>query len=292
MTDMQSVLNARIKGQEDPINAICNLLGRARYGMRFPDHPVASMIFLGPTGVGKTETVLLFTEYLFGPGHLARFNMSDYKSDNALDKMLGTPSTKGIFEILHRETGGAGTLLWDELEKANPLVLDQLLQILDTGRITVASGTVLDLNRYVFAATSNVGSRELMETEQGNPGLIRDRAENAALKTLKPEILGRFDLLTTFNKLSEECKSDIVRLHTDVVLQVMRQLGHHITVTQRLLDRIKTEGYTERFGARPIRRKAKEIIGDAIRSTGGERISGTLDYNPKTREVGFYVGRT
>lgn len=278
MTKLEQFLQDSIIGQDHVLEEIATLIECALKGMRYPEQPIASILSLGPTGVGKTETVLLASNYCFGPGHLARFDMSEYMTEATIDKLLGGRH-QGVFEALYDQTRGTGVILFDEIEKAHTLILNVFLQILSAGRITLAGGKTLDLTNYVVFATSNIGGRQLMASTSDHH-LNREEAIDAALNVLLPEIMGRFDLLAGYSKLSDQSKKVITRIHVANCIMIFSQLGYPLGITQRAIDYIESEGYTERFGARPIRRKAMDIISRAVNDSGLTK--GTVDYDVTT----------
>ena len=166
LRSLRSVLESRIIGQREALDDITALLSRALCGCRYPGRPIASILFLGPTGVGKTETARIFTEHLFGEeSKLVRLDMSEYMTLHSIDILRGShQSERGLFGYYYDHSSGCGTLLFDEIEKAHPLIMDLFLQILSAARFTLATGETLDLSNYVVVAASNIGSRMLMES--------------------------------------------------------------------------------------------------------------------------------
>ncbi len=287
---LESYLRSKIVGQNDVLKEFCALMDRSISGFRYPDQPIASVLMLGPTGVGKTASAILAAEHLFGKDGLGRFDMSEYMTVETIDKLLGSPGHPGIFEIHYESTGCQGFMLFDELEKAHTLILDVLHQILSAGRVTLSGGKTLDLTAYVIAATSNLGGRVLMDSKFADRDTIVDRARREALKVLRPEIFARFELKAVFNKLDYEATDEITRIHVDQCLSIAGDLGHCISITEKAIQSIRAEGYDERFGARPIRNRAMEVIGNAVlkaQNITPGRISGLLDYDPKTASYGI-----
>ncbi len=285
---LEEKLNENIIGQKPVIKDICALLGRAMEGFRYPDEPIASILSLGGTGTGKTASIIIACDYLFGSDRLARFDMSEYQTRDGLNKMLGGED-KAIFEILYEQTGGKGIILFDEIEKAYTLVLDILLQILSAGRITISGGRVLDLRNYIVWCTSNIGALELMDSQTIREDNIARRVSNAALEHLRPEILNRFNLLAPYNKLGDNSTLAITQLHVGKCLEIAEAMGHKVTVHDRCVQYIRTLGYSEAFGARPIKREAMRIIGDSIleQQNGSRVVSGEIDYDFSTGRYGI-----
>jgi len=244
------------------------------------------MLLLGPTGVGKTETALLFTEHLFGSDKLVRLDMSEFMNQGALSILVGDRvGERGLFGCYYDRSGGSGTLLFDELEKAHPLVMDIFLQILSAGRFTLASGETLDLSNYVVVATTNIGSRVLMESRSTDRETLVRRTLQAGTSELRPETYARFDLHAVFNKLSYDVLKDIAAVHLAKTLQLINRQGHSVIVGPGVLEYIQREGYSEKFGARPMQNAAMRTIGDvvaqAMLSDSGRTIRGTISYNSR-----------
>src|SRR5246127_2321688 len=209
---------------------IVSLLQRAFCRFRFPGRPTASMLFLGPTGVGKTETVNLFTQHLFGSEEkLVRLDMSEYMTLDSVGILRGqNQNERGLFGHYYDRSRRSGTLLFDEIEKAHPLILDVFLQILSAGRFTVATGETLDLNNYIVVATSNVGSRVLMESRSTDRETLIRRTVLAGTTHFRPETFARFDLQCVFNKLDYESLKQIGELHSAKCLELINWLGHDV----------------------------------------------------------------
>src|SRR5271166_583095 len=196
-------LGANILGQDEVLSDIVSLLQRSFCGLCFPGRPVASMLFLGPTGVGKTETANLFTQHLFGSeDKLVRLDMSEYMTVDSIKVLRGeNTSDRGLFGHYYDRSQRRGTLLFDEIEKAHPLIVDVFLQILSAARFTIATGETLDLSNYVVVATSNIGSRMLMESRSTDRETLIRRAIQAGTTEMRPETFARFDGQYVFAKL-------------------------------------------------------------------------------------------
>jgi len=197
-------------------------------GCRYRGRPIASMLFLGPTGVGKTETARIFTEHLFGEeSKLVRLDMSEYMTLYSIDILRGShQSERGLFGHYYDRSSGSGTLLFDEIEKAHPLIMDLFLQILSAARLTLATGETLDLSNYIVIATSNIGSRMLMESRSSDRETLVRRTLAAGTNEMRPEIFARFDLHCVFNKLDYLTLKRIAELH------VRQALGQRVRVLQ------------------------------------------------------------
>jgi ATP-dependent Clp protease ATP-binding subunit ClpA len=283
-------LGANILGQDAVIAGIVGLLRRAFCGLRFPDRPVASMLFLGGTGTGKTASCLLFTEHLFGSKEkLVRLDMSELMNQSALDLLVGNRvGERGLFGHYFDRSGGSGTLLFDEIEKAHPLVMDIFLQILSAGRFTLATGETLDLSNYVVVATSNIGSRMLLESRSTDRETLERRTIQAGTNEMRPETLARFDLHAVFGKLDFLTLRRIGDLHTQKALSIINGQGHEITVEPGVIEFVQREGYSERFGARPMQNSAMRILGDVVATellrNGGYPVSGTIRHDKRSNK--------
>jgi ATP-dependent Clp protease ATP-binding subunit ClpB len=290
LNTLEDFLRSNILGQAEPLSEIASLLQRSLCGLRLPGRPVASMLMLGPTGVGKTETALLFTQHLFGSEEkLVRFDMSEFMNQSALNILVGNRvGERGLFGHYYDRSGGSGTLLFDELEKAHPLVMDIFLQILSAGRFTLASGETLDLSNYVVVATTNIGSRVLMESRSTDRETLVRRTLQAGTSELRPETYARFDLHAVFNKLYYEVLKDIAAVHLAKILGLINQQGHSVIVGPGVLEYIQREGYSEKFGARPMQNSAMRTIGDVIArgmlSDSGRPMRGTISYDSRSNK--------
>jgi ATP-dependent Clp protease ATP-binding subunit ClpA len=200
LNTLRQALASLILGQDEAIADIVSLLQRALCGCRYPGRPIVSMLLLGPTGVGKTETVRIFTKHLFcEESKLVRLDMSEYMTLGSIDILRGShQSERGLFGYYHDRSAGSGTLFFDEIEKAHPLIMDLFLQILSAARFTLANGETLDLSNYIVVATSNIGSRMLMESRSSDRETLVKRTLAAATSEMRPETFARFDLHCVF----------------------------------------------------------------------------------------------
>src|SRR6266446_6615231 len=231
LRSLPDALESRIIGQREAFADITALLSRALCGCRYRGRPIASMLFLGPTGVGKTETVRIFTEHLFGEENkLVRLHMSEYMTLDSIDILRGArQGERGLFGYYYDRSSGSGTLLFDEIEKAHPLIMDLFLQILSAARFTLANGETLDLSKYIVVATSNIGSRMLMESRTNCRETLVRRTLAAGMSEMRPETFARFDLHCVFNKLDYLTLKRIAGLHVRQALQIINAQGHRIT---------------------------------------------------------------
>jgi ATP-dependent Clp protease ATP-binding subunit ClpB len=286
-------LRSNILGQDEVLNDIVSLLRRSFCKIRFAGRPVASMLFLGGTGTGKTESSLLFTRHLFGSEEkLVRLDMSEFMNRNAVGVLIGERvGERGLFGHYYDRSKGCGTLLFDEIEKAEDRVLDIFLQILSAGRFTLANGETLDLSNYVVVATSNIGSRMLMESRSTDRETLTRRTLQSATQDIRPETYGRFDLQCVFNKLDYQTLQRVAELHLGKCLEVINSQGHSITCEDGVLDHVRREGYSERFGARPMQNAAMRVLGEIVAAqmlrNGGLPVCGAVGYDRKTNKCFF-----
>jgi ATP-dependent Clp protease ATP-binding subunit ClpA len=288
LNTLQEALGSRILGQDEVLADIVSLLQRAFCRCRFPGRPIASMLFLGPTGVGKTETALLFTEHIFGSAEkLVRLDMSELMTLDSINILRGQrASDSGLLGLYVKRSKGSGTLLFDEIEKAHPLIMDVFLQILSAARFTVATGETLDLSKYVVVATSNIGSRMLMESRSSDRETLARRTLAAGTSEMRPETFARFDLHCVFNKLDYLTCKRVAELHVHQALEIINDQGQCVTCGAEVIEHVQREGYSEKFGARPMQNAAMRILGDVVAAemlkSGGRPVSGTLGHDRKS----------
>jgi ATP-dependent Clp protease ATP-binding subunit ClpA len=283
-------LRSNILGQDEVLGDIVALVRRGFCRLRFPNRPIASMLFLGPTGVGKTETSILLTRHLFGgDDKLIRLDMSECQEQRSIGVLLGANlGERGLLGHYIERAAGSGVLLLDEIEKAHPLILDLLLQMLSAARVKVANGESLDLRGFVVIATSNMGSRVLMESRSTDRETLVRRTLRAAMDIMRPEIYRRFQLKCVFKKLDFETLERIARLHVQKSLALINAQGHRIECGAGVLEHVQSSGYTEEFGAGPIEEAALEILGDVVAqeliSNGARPVHGIIGYDRHTNK--------
>lgn len=278
---MSSELKKRIIGQDSAVDALSAVIKRSRTGVSSHKKPVGSFMFLGPTGVGKTETVKALAEYMFGESDaMIRIDMSEYQEKFNVSRLIGSPPG-----YIGHEDGGQLTeavrrkphsvVLFDEIEKAHPDVFNVLLQVLDEGRLTDSNGRVVDFTNSVIVMTSNVGARKVSEfgtgigfqsetsvTEKNKKieGIIKKELKNK----FSPEFLNRLDDVILFDQLSSEDVIEIVNIELDLFNERMEEEGYLFKFTKAAKEFIASEGYDVSFGARPIKRAIQRYVEDLI----------------------------
>jgi ATP-dependent Clp protease ATP-binding subunit ClpB len=267
LAGLEPHLLSKIKGQDHAISRVCSVLERGQLGLQPAGKPLGSFLFLGPTGVGKTELTLEFSRYLFGGESVFRFDMSEFLHlDNVklfMGDETGTSSRLGKILSEHRH----GVLLFDEIEKAHRLIWDLFLQMLDTARITLADHRFYDLSGFYIVCTSNIGSQQLLRPTR----LPFSTLERAVLSELhrffRPELIGRFDEKIVFRPLSPETQREIGHLAISEELARLRQKGFDLTVSEEAFEFLLRHGIHKTLGARPMKNTTQKYIGDAIRES-------------------------
>ena len=236
------------------------------YGVPTPRQPNApeSRYALGPTGVGKTETVVVLTNQIFGAGQLFRFDMSEFQNQEALGLLLGARLGEVGYLGGVRERAAEGSLLFDEAEKAHPRVLDILLQLLDAARITVATGQTLDFSGFYIWLTSNIGSAELMSLQHSNDATLERHVLTRAQQTLRPEIFARVNEKLVFHRLSYEHQLEIAEKFLAREIQFLKARGHALELDKTVLPFLVRKGFHPKLGARPMRDAVEKLVGDAV----------------------------
>jgi len=279
---MEDTLHQRLIGQEDAVKAVSRAIRRARVGLKNPNRPIASFIFSGPTGVGKTELAKSLASYFFGSEEaMIRLDMSEYMERHTVSKLIGSPPgyvgyNEGgqLTEAVRRRP--YTVVLFDEIEKAHPDVFNMLLQILEDGRLTDAKGRTVDFKNTLLILTSNIGSKVI---EKGASSIGFEFTENAGesqynrIKTLvneelkqyfRPEFLNRLDEIIVFRQLSKPEVSEIAEIMLKEVFGRLTEKGIVLEVTDRFKDRLITEGYSPSYGARPLRRAIMRLLEDSL----------------------------
>jgi ATP-dependent Clp protease ATP-binding subunit ClpB len=271
LVTMEDRLRLRVIGQDEALLAVANAVRRARAGLQDPNRPVGSFIFLGPTGVGKTETARALAEFLFDDERsMIRLDMSEYMEKHAVARMIGAPPGYVGYEEGGQLTEAVrrrpySVVLFDEIEKAHPDVFNVLLQILDDGRLTDSKGRTVDFKNTVLIMTSNLGSREI-QAAGDDEKQVREAVLEELRGHFKPEFLNRIDDVVIFHQLSREEIGQII----DVQLERLRQMLGERDITLMLDDSARAllarEGYDPMYGARPLKRAIQTLIQNPLAS--------------------------
>ena len=262
--ELTSLLPREIRGQSHALPRIASAVRRGELGLTKPGRPRGSFLLLGPTGVGKTETVVVTTNHVFGAGQLFRFDMSEFQNQESLGLLLGARLGEAGYLGGVRERASEGSLLFDEAEKAHPRVLDILLQLLDAARITVATGQTLDFSGYYIWLTSNIGSAELMSLQHSNDATLERHVLTRAQQTLRPEIFARVNEKLVFHRLSYEHQLEIAEKFLAREIQFLKTRGHALELEKAVLPFLVRKGFHPKLGARPMRDAVEKLVGDAV----------------------------
>ena len=278
---LEDILHQRVIGQSEAVKALAKAIRRGRVGLKDSNRPIGSFLFLGPTGVGKTELSKALAEALFGDEDaMIRIDMSEYMEKHSVSRMVGSPPG-----YVGYEEGGQlsekvrrnpySVVLFDEIEKASPDVFNVLLQVLDDGHITDGQGRKVDFKNTVIIMTSNAGARSIvepkrvgftsMETEEQSYQNMKKNVMEEVRHIFKPEFLNRIDDMIVFHSLTQEDILEIVKLMTKTVSKRIKEnMDITVTFTDKALEKIAEEGYDKAFGARPLRRAIQSRIEDAF----------------------------
>jgi ATP-dependent Clp protease ATP-binding subunit ClpB len=254
----------RIRGQDHVLPRIVSLLQRGELGLTKPGRPRGSFLLLGPTGVGKTEVTLTFTSFLMGKEHAFRFDMSEYQTQASLGVLLGGKlGERGTLGMVY-DRAKVGTLLFDEIEKAHPRVLDVFLQILDAARVTLASGETLDWSGFYVVFTSNIGSADLMSIQHSAQATMERHVLTRAQQQMRPELYARITEKLVFNRLTYDHQLEIAQLLLNQELAFLLAKGHQLEPAPAVLPFLVRRGFHPKLGARPMRDAVEKLVGDAV----------------------------
>jgi ATP-dependent Clp protease ATP-binding subunit ClpC len=278
---LESILHQRVVGQEEAVTSISKAIRRGRVGLKDPKRPIGSFLFLGPTGVGKTELSKALAEAMFGTETaLIRVDMSEYMEKHSVSKMIGSPPgyvgyDEGgqLSEKVRRNP--YSVILFDEIEKAHPDVFNILLQVLDDGHITDAQGRKIDFKNTILIMTSNAGAENIISPkrlgfasvndEKANYTLMKDRVMEEVKRLFKPEFLNRIDDIIVFHQLNKEHMDQIAGIMLDVILKrTKEQMDIRLTVDEEARKVLIDKGYDEKYGARPLRRTIQNMLEDKL----------------------------
>ncbi len=278
---LESILHERVVGQEEAVTAVAKAIRRGRVGLKDPKRPIGSFLFLGPTGVGKTELCKALAEAMFGTeSALIRVDMSEYMEKHSVSKMIGSPPgyvgyDEGgqLSEKVRRNP--YSVILFDEIEKAHPDVFNILLQVLDDGHITDAQGRKINFKNTILIMTSNAGAENIIspkrlgftssEDEKENYRFMKDRVMDEVKKIFKPEFINRIDELIVFHPLNKENMKAIVSIMLGTITRrTLQQMGITLHVTEDGREYLIEKGYDPKYGARPLRRTIQSLVEDRL----------------------------
>jgi ATP-dependent Clp protease ATP-binding subunit ClpB len=298
---MEDRLHERVIGQDEAITAIANAIRRSRAGLSDPNRPLGSFIFLGPTGVGKTELARALAQFLFDDDQaMIRIDMSEYMEPHSVSRLIGAPPgyvgyDEGgqLTEAVRRRP--YSVVLFDEIEKAHPDVFNVLLQILDDGRATDGQGRTVDFKNTVIIMTSNLGSTYIMSLGEGDEEEMRDRVMEALRSNFRPEFLNRIDEVIIFKPLSKDQIGEIVEIQLQQVNDRLAERQIHLEVTPEARAWLSERGYDPSFGARPLKRVIQRDVLDRLARLvlGGELRDGeTVTIDADGNDLQFSTERS
>jgi ATP-dependent Clp protease ATP-binding subunit ClpB len=267
---MEERLHGRLIGQEEAVTAVSDAIRRARAGLKDPRRPIGSFIFLGPTGVGKTELARALAEFLFDDEHaLIRIDMSEYQEKHTVSRMIGAPPGYVGYDEAGQLTEAVrrrpyAVVLFDEVEKAHPEVLNVLLQLLDDGRLTDGKGRTVDFKNVVVIMTSNLGSQFIAEQTGDLSEGVRRQVTEALRQHFRPEFLNRIDEIIFFHALGLEHMTSIVDIQVRGLLKRLEDRKVHVELTEAAKKFLVSEGYDPMYGARPLKRTIQRRVLDPL----------------------------
>jgi len=271
---MEERLHKRVIGQDEAINAVANAIRRARAGLQDPNRPLGSFLFLGPTGVGKTELARALAAFLFDDEQaMVRIDMSEYQEKHTVSRMIGAPPGYVGYEESGQLTEAVRrrpytVVLFDEVEKAHPEVLNVLLQLLDDGRLTDGKGRTIDFKNTVVIMTSNLGSQYISERSTGEGGTINEGARGEVMEALRahfrPEFLNRIDEIIFFHALTREHLKRIIDIQIAGLVRRLEERKIHVELTEPAKELLVKEGYDPTYGARPLKRTIQRRVLDPL----------------------------
>ena len=292
LLNMEETLHQRLIGQDEAVKAVSRAIRRARVGLKNPNRPIASFIFSGPTGVGKTELTKSLAAYFFGSEEaMIRLDMSEFMERHTVSKLIGSPPgyvgfNEGgqLTEAVRRRP--YTVVLFDEIEKAHPDVFNLLLQLLEDGRLTDSKGRTVDFKNTLIIMTSNIGSKVIEkgggglgfefsggDAEETNYNRIRSLVNEELKQYFRPEFLNRLDEIIVFRQLTRDEVKEIAEIMLKEVFGRMGEKGIHLSVTEAFKERLVEEGYNPSYGARPLRRAVMRLLEDSLAE---EFLSGRL----------------
>ena len=270
LLDMAKYIGKRVVGQKEAVDKVVDAILRSRAGLSDPNRPYGSFLFLGPTGVGKTELTKALAEFLFDTEDaMIRIDMSEFMEKHSVARLIGAPPgyvgyEEGgyLTEAVRRKP--YSVILLDEVEKAHPDVFNILLQALDDGRMTDGQGRTVDFKNTVIIMTSNLGSQEIMNRQGEDPKVVKEAVMDEVKKHFRPEFINRIDEIVVFNALDQKAIREIARIQIRKLAKRMEQQNIGLDVTEAALDEIGKVGFDPLFGARPLRRAVQDYLENQI----------------------------
>jgi ATP-dependent Clp protease ATP-binding subunit ClpB len=268
---MEEVLSKRVVGQEEAVKAVSTAVRRARAGLQDPNRPMGSFMFLGPTGVGKTELTKALAAFLFDDEHaMVRIDMSEFMEKHSVSRLIGAPPG-----YVGYDEGGVLTeavrrrpyqvVLFDEIEKAHPDVFNVLLQVLDDGRLTDGQGRTVDFRNTLIIMTSNLGSEYLVSLgEDQDVDVVREQVMNVVRSHFRPEFLNRIDEIILFHRLKRANMGAIVDIQMDRLRKLLTDRKIELVVTEAARNWLADKGYDPAYGARPLKRVIQKYVQDPM----------------------------
>ena len=263
-------LHKRVIGQEEAVDAVADAIQRSRAGLSDPNRPIASFMFLGPTGVGKTELAKALAEYMFNTeAAMVRIDMSEYMEKHTVSRLVGAPPGYVGYEEGGQLTEAVrrrpyAVILFDEIEKAHGDVFNILLQILDDGRVTDSQGRVVNFKNAVIILTSNIGSASILEAMETDPATVKERVTDQVRVHFRPEFINRIDEFIIFQGLQKSQIRSIVDLQVGKVQERLDAKKMTLIVDPSAIDHLAERGYDPAFGARPVKRVVQQELETAL----------------------------
>jgi len=281
---MEELIRHRVVGQDEAVTALCNAVRRSRSGLGDPNRPIGTLLFLGPTGVGKTELSKALADFLFSDPHaMVRIDMSEFMEQHSVARLIGSPPGYVGYEEGGRLTEAVrrkpySVILLDEIEKAHPDVFNVLLQVFDDGRLTDGKGKTVDFKNTVIIMTSNIASHQIQQLteESGADWEIEAHVKDALKQLFKPEFLNRIDEIIVFHMLGKDDLRKIVDIQLDYLTERLNTRNIEVEFTDAARDQIMDEGYDPAFGARPLKRTIQQRLENALAAEllAGEFVDG------------------
>ena len=278
--ELENVLHKRVVGQDQAVSVVSDAIRRNRSGLNDPNRPLGSFMFIGPTGVGKTELAKTLADFLFNDEKaLTRIDMSEYMEKFSVTRLIGAPPgyvgyDEGgqLTEAVRRRP--YSVILFDEVEKAHPDVFNVLLQVLDDGRLTDGQGRLVDFKNTIIIMTSNLGSDLILDAENnGGMDAVKEKMNDLLRQTFRPEFLNRIDEIVMFQQLGKEHISSIIQLQLDRVRERLADRKITLNFDQSALDFLCEKGYDPTMGARPVKRAIQTYVENTL---ARELLGGTI----------------